>query len=210
MNDNTTIENDKGELVRQVITYPNKLCEVSFPLLVKESSGFEVIAIDQSKDYDKNLMLNLRNKLLGSLKAIQKSGQYFKGNRINDVGSQIETYFVRDLDTPPFNVKQLGQKGYPDTEILFDGESVYMELKTSGITEQSNYRYFYYSSGKKIKKSARHILLSILAESSDRGYWTVKSFVISDLSRLKVKLKVEFNSSKSNLMSEEAQITKGP
>lgn len=166
--------------------------------------------MDLTNDYDKNLISNLKQKLLGSLRAIEKSGQYFRGNRINDVGSQIETYFVRDLNTPPFTVRQLVQKGYPDIEITFNGESVYVELKTSGVKEESSYRYFYYSTGSKIKKTSRHILLSILAESTDRGYWTVKSFIISDLSRLKVRLKAEFNASKRDLMNEQSKIAEIP
>ena len=68
---------------------------------------------------------------------------------------------------------------------------VYLELKTSGVTEKSDYRYFYYSSGRKskVKKSARHILIMIMANSPDRGYWAVKSFVVSDLSKLKGEIK---------------------
>jgi hypothetical protein len=85
-----------------------------------------------------------------------------------------------------------------------------LELKTSGTTLKSNYRYFYYSTRKKIKKNARDILLSILADSSDYGYWTFKSFIVSDLSKLKVKLKAEFNSSKTDLMKEKARIATIP
>jgi hypothetical protein len=206
MSNQPQIQSDQRALVRQVLTFPNKLRDVSFPLLVKESTGFDVIPIDRDNDYDKNLVLNLETKLLGSLKAIGKSGQYFRGNRINDVGSQIEMYFVRDLNTPPFSVTQLIKKGYPDVEVTFENEPIYMELKTSGAAGKSSYRYFYYSTGVKVKKAARHILLSIITESSDRGYWTVKSFVISDLSRLKVRLKAEFNATKTDLMNEESRI----
>jgi len=203
---NITPENDQLELVNHALGLPKKLTQVEFPLLVKISTGFDVVGIDPTNDYDKSLISNITVKLKDSLDAIEKSGQYFRGNRINDVGSQIESYFVHQLNTPPFTLRQLGQKGYPDTELIFNNETIYMELKTSGTILESNYRYFYYSTGKKIKKNARHILLSILADTSDHGYWTVKSFIVSDLSKLKVKLKAEFNSSKKDLMNEDAKI----
>lgn len=199
-------ENNQHELVSQALALPKNLTQVKFPLLVKVSTGLDVISIDPQSDFDKSFISNMKVKLIASLKAIEKSGQYFRGTRINDVGSQIESYIVHQLNAPPFTVRQLGQKGYPDTELIFNNETIYMELKTSGNNLESNYRYFYYSTGRKIKKNARHILLSILAHSSDQGYWTVKSFILSDLSRLKVKLKAEFNSSKKELMEEDARI----
>jgi len=197
---------DQGELVRQVITYPKRLRELSFALVVRESTGFDVIAVDETRSYDKDLISILTSKLKKSLKESKKSGRHFKGNRINDVGSKIEAAIVSDLNSSPFSVRQLGSKGYPDIEVIFNDELVYMELKTSGVVEKSSQRYFYYSTGTKVKKSAIHILITIMAESADRGYWAVKSFVVSDLSKLKVRLKAEFNASKTQLMDEEAKI----
>ena len=210
MNNPPLSEQEQRDLVRQVLTFPKKLGQINFPLVVKESTGFDVIGIDLNETYDKNLISILKAKLDDLRKASKKSGQHFKGNRINDVGSQIETAIVRDLNTSPFIVRQLGSKGYPDIEVIFDNETIYMELKTSGVIEKSNYRYFYYTTGIKVKKSARHILISILAESPDRGYWAIKSFEINDLSRLKVRLKAEFNASKTDLMDEEARIATVP
>jgi hypothetical protein len=197
---------DQGELVRQVITYPKRLRELSFALVVRESTGFNVIGVDGTRSYDKDLISTLTSKLKKSLKESKKSGRHFKGNRINDVGSKIEAAIVSDLNSAPFSVRQLGSKGYPDIEVIFNDELVYMVLKTSGVVEKSSQRYFYYSTGTKVKKSARHILITIMAESPDHGYWAVKSFVVSDLSKLKVRLKAEFNASKTQLMDEEAKI----
>jgi hypothetical protein len=197
---------DQGELVRQVITYPKRLRELSFALVVRESTGFNVIGVDETRSYDKDLISTLTSKLKKSLKESKKSGRHFKGNRINDVGSKIEAAIVSDLNSAPFSVRQLESKGYPDIEVIFNDELVYMVLKTSGVVEKSSQRYFYYSTGTKVKKSARHILITIMAESPDHGYWAVKSFVVSDLSKLKVRLKAEFNASKTQLMDEEAKI----
>ncbi len=158
------------ELVRLVLTYPVKLGRLNFPIVVKESTGFDVIPIDMNNEYDKRLISNT-----------------------------------------PFTVTQLASTGYPDTEILFDGQPIYMELKTSGVVaEKSSYRYFYYTKGSKIKKSARHLLVTILVEPTGNRVWNVKRFVISDLSKLKVRLKPEFNASRTDLMEQSARIIEVP
>ncbi|HEX9319000.1 MAG TPA: hypothetical protein VF884_08705 [Nitrososphaeraceae archaeon] len=199
------------ELVRLVLTYPVKLGRLNFPIVVKESTGFDVIPIDMNNEYDKRLISNMSKKLLSSLNIIQKTGVRFEGSRINEIGRQLEPYFVRDLHTPPFTVTQLASTGYPDTEILFDGQPIYMELKTSGVVaEKSSYRYFYYTKGSKIKKSARHLLVTILVEPTGNRVWNVKRFVISDLSKLKVRLKPEFNASRTDLMEQSARIIEVP
>lgn len=199
------------ELVRLVLTYPVKLGRLDFPIVVKESTGFDVIPINMNDDYDKSFISNISKKLISSLKMIQKTGVRFEGSRINEIGRQLEPYFVRDLHTPPFTVTQLASTGYPDTEILFDGRPIYMELKTSGIAaEKSSYRYFYYTTGSKIKKSARHILVTILVEPTGNSVWNVKKFLISDLSKLKVRLKPEFNASRTDLMEQFARIVEVP
>ena len=126
---------------------------MEFPVVVKESTGFDVIPINTGNEYDRNLISNMSKKLLSSLRMIERTGVRFEGTRINEIGRQLEPYFVRDLNTAPFVVTQLASTGYPDTEILFDGQPVYMELKTSGVVaEKSDYRYFYYTKGIKLRK----------------------------------------------------------
>ena len=117
---------------------PAKLGRMEFPVVVKESTGFDVIQINTSNEYDRNLISNMSKKLLSSLKMIERTGVRFEGTRINEIGRQLEPYFVRDLNTSPFVVTQLASTGYPDTEILFDGQPVYMELKTSGVVAEKS------------------------------------------------------------------------
>lgn len=199
------------ELVKEILTLPNKLGRVDFPIVVKESTGFDVIPIDTTNDYDEKLISNIKKKLLSSLKMIEKTGVRFEGNRINEIGRQLEPYIVRDLDTTPFKVTQLASQGYPDIEVLFDNQTIYMELKTSGVIEErSSYRYFYYTKGSKIKRHARHILVIIFVEPTGNRLWSIKRFIISDLSKLKVRLKAEFNASRTDLLEGSARIAAIP
>jgi hypothetical protein len=76
-------------------------------------------------------------------------------------------------------------------------------MKTSAVKEKSSFRYFYYTNSGKIKAVARH-LLSVSQES--KGYWKIDNWALSDLSKLNVNLKNEFNASKTDIMNEKAKI----
>jgi len=64
----------------------------------------------------------------------------------------------------------------------------------------------YYTSGTKINQNARHLLLDIAVTQENPGYWKVDKWSLSDLSMLAVKLKNEFNASKTDLMDERAKL----
>ena len=68
-------------------------------------------------------------------------------------------------------------------------------------------RYLTYTNGDKIKKNAHHLLLDIaVAQESPPSYWKVDNWSLSDLSKLVVRLKNEFNASKTDLMDERTKI----
>jgi hypothetical protein len=110
------------------------------------------------------------------------------------------------MNKPPLAVKRLGKTGYPHIEISYHDLIAYLEMKTSSVKEKSSFRYFYYTSGDKIKQNARHLLLDIAVTQENPNYWKVDKWALSDLSKLTVRLKNEFNASKSDLMDEGAKI----
>jgi hypothetical protein len=82
-------------------------------------------------------------------------------------------------------------------------------MKTSSVKVKSGFRYFYYTNTGKIKAVARHLLLDISVSQESRGYWKIDDWALSDLSKLNVTLKNEFNASnasKSDLMDINARI----
>lgn len=125
---------------------------------------------------------------------------------INEVGRRIEETIVNEMNKLPLSVKRLGSAGYPDIEISYQNLISYLEMKTSSVREKSGFRYFYYTSGDKIKNNARHLLLDIAVTEENPGYWKVDQWRLSDLSKLPVRLKNEFNASKTDLMDERAKI----
>jgi len=89
----------------------------------------------------------------------------------------------------------LGRPGYPDC-VVRQGERVtYLEIKTSASVQESNryLRTFSFSSGKKIRADARHLLLKVQLEEEDNKIWKVVAWELRDLSTLKTRLKTEFN-----------------
>ncbi|MDQ6667276.1 MAG: hypothetical protein M3Y53_03500 [Thermoproteota archaeon] len=102
----------------------------------------------------------------------------------------------------PLAVKSLGKTRYPDIEISYLDLIVHLEMKTSSVKEKSSIRYFYYTNGEKIKQNARHLPLDIAVTQENPNYWKVDKWALSDLSKLTVRLRNEFNASKSDLMDE--------
>jgi hypothetical protein len=168
---------------------------VTFQEVVKESSGFIVIPFDATDELDKDLMRTLNNTLSKFLKTLTNTRSRLQGNRVNEVGRRIEELLVNELNKQPLYVKKLGSSGYPD-----------IEMKTSTLDENSSFRYFYYTNGNKIKCNAKHLLLDIIVSEESPHYWKIEKWALSDLSRLKLRLKCEFNASKSDLLDKEARL----
>jgi hypothetical protein len=174
----------------------NGLAAISFSDLVRESSGHLVLPIDPGNSDDVLLLKHLSQALTSFVRLTEKSGQRFTGNRINDVGKRFEYTIAEELRKTPLEVSVLGRPGYPDC-ILKQGERVtYLEIKTSASIRKEANRYlktFSFSSGKKIKSDARHLLLKMQLEEEDNKIWKVVAWELRDLSTLKTRLKTEFN-----------------
>ncbi|MDA4116544.1 MAG: hypothetical protein OK442_08325 [Thaumarchaeota archaeon] len=174
----------------------NGLSQVSFADLVRESSGHMVLPIDTGDREDMLLLGHLSQALTAFVRLTEKSGQRFTGNRINDVGKRFEYMIADELRKTPLEASVLGRPGYPDC-ILKQGERVtYLEIKTSASVQKESNRFFKsfsFSSGKKIKSDARHLLLKVQLEEEDNKIWKVVAWELRDLSTLKTRLKTEFN-----------------
>ena len=174
----------------------NGLPAVSFADLVRESSGHLVLPIDPCSREDMLLLGHLSQALTAFVRLTEKSGQRFTGNRINDVGKRFEYMIADELRKTPLEASVLGRPGYPDC-VLKQGERVtYLEIKTSASVQKESNKHlktFSFSSGKKIKSDARHLLLKVQLEEEDNKIWKVVAWELRDLSTLKTRLKTEFN-----------------
>jgi hypothetical protein len=185
---------------------PKELGYVTFHEVVRVSSGFNVIPFNATDELDIDLMGTLSNILSKFLKTLTNTRSRLQGVRVNEVGRRIEELLVNELNKEPLSVRKLGSSGYPDIEISHKGRTIYLELKTSSRDENSSLRYFYYTNGKKIKCNARHLLLDITVSEESPHYWKIERWALSDLSKLRLRLKCEFNASKSDLLDKEARL----
>jgi hypothetical protein len=196
----------KENMLKRVFSLSKELGRVPFPIIVKQSTGFEVIPVNVQDASDKDLLDKLNGILRKFLKTSSSVRSRYEGSRINEVGRRIEEALVNEMNKLPLRVRRLGKTGYPDIEISYSNNVTYLEMKTSGVQEKSAFRYFYYTSGSKIKTNAKHLLLSISVTEETPRYWKIDNWVLSDLSKLMVELKTEFNASKEDLMDEKATL----
>ena len=198
---------EKEDLIRSVFKLSKRIGKVSFTELVKLSTTFDVIPLNLKDPKDENLVKTLQSILKTYLKNLSSSGYRLKGERINEVGRNIEGALVHEI-TRSLNANKLGTSGYPDIEILEAQNRVtYLEVKTSSVgKKKSTYRYFYYTSGKKIKTHARHLLLVILVMKEGPEIWKIENCTLSDLSKLNLSLKSEFNASRDDLVDEKTRV----
>ena len=140
---------NRDELLQRVFGLSIELGRVDFPLVVKLSTGYDVIPENISNELDKQFIDALVGILKKFLKTSASTRQRYQGNRVNEVGRRNEETIVNEANKFPLSVKRLGKTGYPDIEISYQDLILYLEMKTSSVREKSGFRYFYYTSGKK-------------------------------------------------------------
>jgi hypothetical protein len=198
---------EKDYLLESVFGLSKKLGKVPFHTVVKKSTGFDLIPVNLQDSSDKMLIDTLRRLFKEFLKTSNSTRSRYQGDRINEVGRRIEDALVHEMNKNPLIVKKLPKAGYPDIEIFQSPDRyTYLEMKTSAVTKKSGFRYFYYTNVGKIKANARHLLLTIAVTQENPGYWKLHNLILSDLSKLTVRLKNEFNASKDDLMNENSRI----
>ena len=198
---------EKESLLKGIFGLSKQLGRVPFPIIVKQSTGFVVIPVNLQDSSDRVLIDNLKSIFKDFLKTSTSTRSRYQGDRINEVGRRIENALVHEMNKQPFTVKKLPKTGYPDIEISQSSDRItYLEMKTSAVQAKSGFRYFYYTNVFNIKSDARHLPLNIAVTEETPRYWKVDNWILSDLSKLSVKLKTEFNASKDDLMQERARI----
>ncbi len=190
------MSDEKPLALKDIFRLSKQVGHVPFSEVVRESSGFEVIAIDEQTEEDKELLRHLGFALNNFMKLAEKSGMRFKAGRINDVGKKFENVVTEEVKKTPIHIKRLGSSGYPDFEITQDPNDrlTYLEIKSTGVlqSDSSTFRTFYYTGGKKLRGDARHLLVKFQMEEEENKSWRVMSWELRDLAKLEIQLKAEF------------------
>lgn len=180
---------------------------ISFKDVLETTSGYKLHPVNLQQQEDNELIETLVNSCKNFLALSNKAGRRHTGNRINEVSKKIENELVDEIKKTALGVKILSAQGYPDIELIDTyGRVTYLEVKISSKTERDSFRTFYYSSGKKVKSDARHLLLGLLVTKESDRYWKIEGWTLADLSKLNVSLKPEFNAGNKAIYTKESII----
>jgi hypothetical protein len=196
---------DVPQTIKSSVKFFRSVGYIGFADLVKSTTDYSVIKLDiESNNDDKVLYDQIVLSANDLIKHGHKTRQRFQGNRINDIGNAIEDVFVQELRKTTLSPELLSKSGYPDMKITDQANQVtYLESKAVSTDWNSSFRSFYYLDGKKIASDARHLLIAWDLIEETPKYWQIKGWKLLDLFHLKVKAKLEFNSSNRDLYQKE-------
>jgi hypothetical protein len=197
------------EAIRKLVEVTPVLDKVSFKDVLELTSPYKLLPIDMSQDDDKELINTLKKSCKNFLALCKKTKRHWEGERINEVSKPIENELVEEIGKTDLSTRILTAQGYPDLELVDKHNRItYLEVKITGEEKKTGFRTFYYSTPKKILSDARHLLVGLRVVKTGEKYWKVEEWTLTDLSKLDVKLKPEFNASNIDIYTKEATLAK--
>jgi len=193
------------QIINSSVKFFGEVGYIGFTDLVAATTNYSVLKLDLTNNSDDK---QLYDQIICSANDLIKYGlktrHRFQGDRINDIGKAIEEVFVQELRKTKFTPELLAKSGYPDMKITDQtGRVTYLESKAVSKGWNSSFRSFYYLDGKKITSDARHLLIAWDLIEETPKYWRIKGWKLLDLFNLRVKTKLEFNSSNKELYQKE-------
>jgi len=200
-------------LVKQLLAEDLGIRSFLFSQVVKSSTGHDVNAFDQDNLSHKVILVAIQQAVKETITQLNKADSPIKKlPRINEASRYFEDLLLTKLDAHPDlscnipkNTKGREQRsGYPDMRIEHTVTKTvfYLDPKLfENKSRASSLRTFYFEPKNrtmKIHDDAVHLLLGISHDGVD-GEWTFKRWELVDLSKLKVRLKAEFQASNKDL-----------
>jgi hypothetical protein len=188
------------DLIEQSIILSRKIKKIPFSDLVKATTEFKIFPLNLQDEQDLALFNEIKTSAINYIKYVTRIHQRYEGKRINEVGRRIEEAFVEELKKTKLLPTQLKSSGYPDIKIVDQfGRVTYLESKAVSKDWESSFRSFYYTSGKKIDSSGRHLLIAWDITEEKDDYWKVNGWKLVELSNLEITIKLEFQSNNQKL-----------
>lgn len=183
-----------------------------FATVAEACSGKRVLPLNDSPTH-RRIMAAIKNALDETIRELNAAGSPVKNlRRINEASRFFEQGMQARLnahpgllcDTPPTRAGGRQRSGYPDLRLTDreTGTVFYLDPKlVEKKSIQSTLRTFYFEPKDetlKITEDAVHLLIGIEHDGKD-GAWTFGGWRLVDLSKLKVRLKAEFQASNADL-----------
>lgn len=225
--DNNRSEDVKSASVAQIIQWlladPARLEAIPFPEIILAVSGTKVIPIDATDAIDQEIIAHVQAGATRVMQQLNAEKSPVKGlRRVNEASKFFEDLLVKELTNEKFTCNfpktadgTIQRSGYPDLELIHQksGHITYLDPKLFEATSRtSTLRTFYFEpKGKtnKVTKNAHHLLLGFAHDGKD-GQWMFVSFDLVDISKLKVRLKAEFDASNKQVYQRENIIPLAP
>jgi|AntRauTorcE11897_2_1112592.scaffolds.fasta_scaffold18316_2 hypothetical protein len=206
-----------AELIRRLLAEKLSDRTFAFPVVIEATSGKHVIPLRGRSSANRvaGAIRKSTNELIVEMNAVDSP---IKGlRRINEASRFFEDGLREKLNavdgircSVPENQEGKAQRsGYPDLTIVDEvsGDIYYLDPK---VMEQgslsSSLRTFYFEPKErtlKVTEDASHLLIGIEHDGND-GDWKFLGYRLVDLSKLRVRLKAEFQASNRDLYSERA------
>ena len=195
---------DEKEFIEDSVEASQKLFR--FKEVIKESTGYEVLPINESYA---TIVDEIKQTLAANLIKLSDRVKSHYTGRSNELGNFLDAELMKIINTiPHFMARRPAtasgreqSAGYPDLILNAHGKTLYLETKIyQPKTKTSTLRTFYFKPTEKenikVNHSCPHILIGFEVESlgkNNRSPFMVKDFEIVDLFDLKVNFKPEFN-----------------
>ncbi|MDB4544794.1 hypothetical protein N9Z83_02515 [Akkermansiaceae bacterium] len=188
-----------------------------FPLrtVMAQTTGREVIALDLTNPSHQSISEAILTEAIKVSKELSRAeSPAHEKRRINEVSALFENALRLKIDALPDFTCQIPstvqgksqRSGYPDLRVehLPSGTVAYLDPKLfEHDSMQSTLRTFYYEANRKntkVTEDALHLLLGF-PHDGNTTEWIFEIPKLVDLSRIDLKLKVEFSASNKDLYS---------
>lgn len=218
------MERSLEETIKTLSKAKKELSKVSMKELIEGHTGTEVLSFDKTKH--RELLEEIKLICESILAKFENSGitreiyEDWRGKKVNafrnnEVGNFCEwlvSQAYKHLEGGPKTIEKvtlMSSSGYPD--LLFETKfgKVFVEIKATSRPNKGSPRDFYYSISKstlkKVSSDGLHLLIGFVAQQGD-GKFNLVGFKIVDISRITVKLKLEFNTDNLGIYSKETTL----
>lgn len=186
-----------------------------FSDIISNATSQDVIPFDSSAATHQELLQLISKAAALTTAHFNQADSPVKGiRRINEASRYFEDHLCLQLNQHPeidcqpatTAAGKAQRSGYPDLHLTHrpTGTHFYLDPKLYEETaETSSLRTFYYSPtspNQKVQHAATHLLIGFSHDGQD-GNWTFTGWKITDLARLELRLKTEYNASNKALYS---------
>ncbi len=208
-------------LIHWLLQQDDGLRELPFAEVICAATGKSIVPIDPADENDARVLKAIGTGLDEVLQRMNAPDAKVQSvARINEVSSFFEE-MLRDVmnkvprlscDYPKTADERVQRSGYPDLRLV-DTETkrvYYMDPKLYAEgSRTSSFRTFYFEpkvATNKVRDDAAHLILGIEHSARSAGHWEFTRWEIVDLSKLRVKLKAEFQGSNHDIYRADAVV----